>query len=260
MPYEKRKREKIDLCNICNLVKPLSWDHVPPKGGIAMTSVEIRNIFKTLTGKADDYRISQNGVKYRTICSKCNADIGSFYDPVLNDFNRSLGQFLKTNIILPRIVQIETKPKRLFKAILSHILTAKLNIDEVKFDKTIREFVTSEIDPIPKDINIFYWVYPYDTTIILRDFSIVAHPGDFSTFSFCQLLKYFPIAFLVTDSYKFRGLPNLSDYANCEIDTISNIPIDLRNVHSYDWPERVDESNILVMTSETQNGIQAKPR
>ena len=30
----KFKREKVSQCNICKRVKPLSWDHVPPKGGI----------------------------------------------------------------------------------------------------------------------------------------------------------------------------------------------------------------------------------
>src|SRR6056297_3557589 len=84
----KCKREKVSQCNICKKVKALSWDHVPPKGGISLTSVEQETVFQRLTinGEKRKYTISQNGVKFRTICKECNEKIGSKYDPVLNDF------------------------------------------------------------------------------------------------------------------------------------------------------------------------------
>ncbi len=261
MPYDKLKRNKIDRCNICLETKPLSWDHVPPKSGIVLSSVEIKNIFKLLAGRQEDnFNISQNGVKYRTICSHCNSKIGSEYDPILNDLNENVSQFLKSNFAVPRIQYFKTKPLRLIKAILSHLLSVKTIIDEVTFDKDIRKFIFSETEIIPNNINIFYWIYPYDTTIIMRDFLIPAIPGDFSSFTFSHLIKYFPLAFLITEKEEFRGLPNLTKHRNCSIDDDIDIRIDFKVINDYDWPERVDNSNILVASAETGKGIRAKPR
>ncbi len=261
MSYDKLKRNKIDRCNICLETRQLSWDHVPPKNGIVLSSVEIKNIFKLLAGRPEDnFHISQNGVKYRTICSQCNSKIGSDYDPILNDLNETVSKFLKSNLVLPRIQYFKTKPVRLIKAILSHLLSVKINIDEVTFDEAIRKFIFSETETIPDSINIFYWIYPYDTTVIMRDFLIPAIPGDFSSFTFSHLIKYFPLAFLITEKEEFRGLPNLTKYRNCSINDEVDIRIDLKAINDYDWPERVDDSNILIASAETGNGIRAKPR
>ena len=42
--YRKFKRRRIGPCNICGVVGPLSWDHVPPKGGIELEPVEIDRV------------------------------------------------------------------------------------------------------------------------------------------------------------------------------------------------------------------------
>lgn len=141
----------------------MSWDHVPPKGGINLSSVEIKSIFNNIAGKEDPNRlISQNGVKYRTICRDCNSYIGTNYDPIINEFNKTISLFLKSELILPKKVNITTKPIRLIKGILSHILTAKLNIDSVLTDQRIRTYLSSDNEKLPDEINIYYWIYPYD--------------------------------------------------------------------------------------------------
>jgi len=261
MPYDKKKRNKIDRCNICKIIKTLSWDHVPPQGGIVLSSVEIKNIFLLLAGKQNNqFRISQNGVKYRTICSDCNSKIGRDFDPTLNEFNDTLTKYIQSQLILPQILFIKTKPIRLIKAVLAHLTVAKLNVDKVTFDETVRRIIFDESAEIPDDINIFYWIYPYDTTIIMRDFSVASILGDYSSFSFCHLLKYFPIAFIVSDKKEFRGLNSLTKFKTFDLDEEIELPIDLKQVKEYDWPEKVDDSNIVFMSAETQNGIIAKPK
>lgn len=261
MPYEKRKRNKIDRCNICLAQKELSWDHIPPKGGIVLSSVEIKNIFQIIAGRPDDqYRISQNGVKYRTICSACNSKLGSDFDPVLNSLNETITRYLKSHLILPKVLYLKVKPKRLIKAILGHIIAAKFNIDESVFDAEVRKYLISDTEQLPKEANIFFWIYPYDNTVIMRDFMIPANLGDFSSMTFCHLLKYFPIAFIVTGEEKFRGLPCLTKYKDFALDEECEIQINLNSVELPDWPERVDNSNILVASAETNHGIFATPR
>jgi len=76
--YAKMKRDKNHFCNICKSKTLLTWDHVPPQGGIDITPVEQETILERLTASKDDrqYLISQNGVKYRTICKDCNDRLG----------------------------------------------------------------------------------------------------------------------------------------------------------------------------------------
>lgn len=257
----KIKRKRIDICNICREEKLLSWDHVPPKGGIKLTSVEMKGMFQMISGQEDNTkRISQNGVKYRTICSDCNSKIGFDFDPTLNEFNKSIINFIQSTKILPQFIAIKVKPIRLMKAILAHILSAKLNVDEVLTDKKIREIIFSTDKSIPENLHIYYWIYPYDCTVILRDFAVPVESGIYSNCAFCQLIKYFPVAFIITDSDRFRDLQSISKYRGLNIDDEIDLLIDVSRVKDYDWPERVDENNIVFLTQESQNGIFAKPR
>lgn len=52
----KIKRNRIDICNICREQKLLSWDHVPPKGGIKLTSVEMKGMFQMISGREDNIK------------------------------------------------------------------------------------------------------------------------------------------------------------------------------------------------------------
>lgn len=258
---KKVKRKRIDICNICRETKALSWDHVPPKGGINLTSIEMEGIFQFISGQPKGpKKFSQNGVKYRTICSECNSKIGSEFDPELNKLNSSLIKFLQSSQVLPKYSLIKVKPVRIIKAILAHLQTAKHNIDEVVTDKEIRETLFSKEISMPESLHIHYWIYPFDCTVILRDFALPAEEGNFSNCALADMIKYFPMAFIVSDKENFRGLDSLSQYRDLGIDDEVHLKIDLGKMNDLDWPERVDENNIVFMSAESQNGIFAKPR
>lgn len=258
---KKIKRNRIDICNICRETKPLSWDHVPPKGGIKLTSIEMEGIFELVSGQPrGPKKISQNGVKYRTICSDCNSKLGSEFDPELNKLNKSLIEFLQSSSVLPKYSIIKVKPVLLMKAVLAHLVTAKHNIDEVVTDKKIRETLFSDTISIPDDLHIHYWIYPFDCTVIMRDFALPAEQGDYSNCALANMIKYFPLAFIVSDKKNFRGLDSLSQYRNLKIDEEIDLKIDLGKMQDLDWPERVDENNIVFMSAESTNGIFAKPK
>ena len=256
----KVKRLRTDKCNICRLSKPMTWDHVPPRGGITITSVEIEKIYAILSHNKPSKTIYQNGVKYRTICKECNSEIGKEYDPTLNEFNSTITAYFNSNLIPPKFAYIKSKPNRLIRAILAHLLSAKENIDDVIFDATIRSFIFDDKIDVPDNINIYFWIYPYDCTIILRDCMLSVKQGEFDKFTFCHIIKYFPIAFIVTDSTEFRGLSSLTKYKSNNIDDEKEIRIDFERIESFDWPERVDNTNVLITSTETSNGIFAKPR
>ena len=262
MYYVKTKREKEGKCNLCTRVKPLSWDHVPPKGGVELTTMEMENLVYVLTRKKEVKKIreSQNGVKFRTICKECNEFIGVNYDTVVNDFALSVGRYLKSQLKFPEIVHHETKPVRLMRGILAHFLAGKSEFDDSLFDQKVRTFIFDETQIIPDDIHIFYWAYPYDSTIILRDFGMPAARGNFKEIGFYQTLKYFPIAYLVSNKPFYEGLLELTKYRRHGIDDAIKIPIQLNRVEHRYWPEMVDKGNMLFGGQALTGSITASPK
>lgn len=263
MYYAKNKRkEKVGLCNICRKEKALSWDHVPPKGGVELTPVEMETILQVLTGDKEKRKLkeSQNGVKFRTICQDCNSILGKRYDPIINDFAISVGRYLKSTLTFPPVVHHRTKPARLIRGILGHLLAAKIDVDDVVFDREVREFLFNEDMPIPENIHIFYWLYPYDHTVITRDFVMPSVRGNYNNIAFFHTLKSFPIAYLISDVSGYSDLFELTIYRNVGIDEEVEIPIDLRRIEHPCWPDMADKGNFIIGGQSFVSSISALPR
>jgi hypothetical protein len=264
MHYAKSKRDKKSICNLCRVEKELSWDHVPPKGGIELTTIQMETIFSLLTGNKENRKFpeSQNGMKYRTICSDCNSYLGTEFDPTINDFALSVGRYLQSTIELPDTINHKVMPQRLMKAILGHLIAAKVEIENTLFDQQAREYVLDIAAPLPKDINIFYWLYPHDCSITMRDFVMFTPRGTFQEPAIFQTLKYFPIAYLCNDKSEYAGLDNLSWYRNAGIDDEIEIPINLRRTEHPYWPEAPsdEENNIVAGGASAFNSVHAIPK
>lgn len=262
MYYVKTKREKTGKCNICMEDKPLSWDHVPPKGGINLTAVEMETVTQVFAGDPDkrQLRESQNGVKYRTICKECNSLLGLKYDPIINDFSVSVGRYIKSNLKFPQVVNHRTRPSALMRGILGHLVAAKAEYDQASFDVQVREYFFDESKSVPSGIHIYYWIYPYTHIVIMRDFCMPAVRGNFGDFGIFHTLKYFPIAYLVTDKPKYEGLLELTQYRNLAMEEEVEIPIQLYRVEHFFWPEMVDKGNLLLTGQSMESSVSARPR
>ena len=265
MHYAKSKRkDKISICNLCREEKELSWDHVPPKGGIDLTPVEMNTVFNVMTGgkQQPKLRISQNGMKFRTICSSCNSYLGTHLDPIINDFALSVGNYLNTEIILPEEINHKVKPQRLMKAVLGHLVASKVEIEDTVFDQKAREYVLDIDATLPDDINIFYWVYPHNCSVTIRDFGMFTPRGTFNEPAIFQVMKYFPIAYLCCDKSEYADLHNLSWYREAGIDDEIEIPLNLRRVEDPYWPEAPSdvENNIFFGGESASQSIHATPK
>ena len=262
MHYSKVKREKKAECNLCRTQAELTWDHVPPQGGIELSSVEMRTVLQTLSGdpEKDKFNLSQNGVKFRTLCKGCNEWLGRKFDPTLNDFPRHLGELVRTPLHLPPTVDVETKPHRLIRGIVGHLVAAKAELDDVVFDRAVRDFIFDPSLPVPDDLHIFYWIYPYPTQVVLRDVAMPKKRGDFSEFQFCHVLKYFPIAFLVSDADAYEGLPELTRHRGAEPDDVVSLTIPLRDAPDHLWPEAPDKGNVLMGGQAMESSVFGSPR
>ena len=265
MHYDKTKRDKIDICNICLESKHLTWDHVPPKCCSNDQNVEIASFFDKMKGNNSTERpkIFQNGMKYRTICGDCNSLLGSKYDDELNKLVKALTRLVNSSLIIPPIIKLKVRPLPIIKSVVGHILAAKSQLDGSKCDSIFREFVLNENAPIPEGLNLYYWIYPFENTIVVRDFAMMNVSGkdDFNKCSILQLLKFFPIAFMLSNVDSCYSLPSLTSCSkNISKETEREIPILFyRSVERF-WPERISDGNIMLATSETENAVYVTKR
>ena len=256
----KRKRiekfvKKDNICNICTQTKKLSADHVPPKACPPVKERCINKlIYKIVEDNSFSKRFSQSGVQFTTICQECNNNLGSKYDLELADLSQKIQSFVETSLILPDSFEVECCPNAVMRSVLGHMLAAKTETDEVVIDSLVRPCVLDESVSIPSDIHIFYWVYPYDEIIILRDFAMPAVRGQLNVSGLFNLLKFYPIAFLIAYQLEvYEGLSNLDSFNNLSVKDKDKLRIDLRPAKSSTWPEECLGRENYLLVGRTAN-------
>lgn len=256
--YVKDKREKIGKCNICGESKKLSWDHVPPKGAIFYDDVELRSVFNKYVDDCPKI-FSQNGTKFRSICSDCNNNLGSKFDIEFNDFIQSLA--IKVFDEFPRAnsVTVNNSPNKIVRALFGHLLAAKSEYQETNIDKLMRKYISNE-EEVDPGINIYCWFYPYNRIEIMRDYA-KATLGNSELNDFFSLLKMYPVSFYITENETYPDFMNLRDLCiksnNSNINIVLDIDIDKLKHH--DWPILLDDNSILLGHS-GNNPIISRPR
>jgi hypothetical protein len=252
------------ICNICGEFGKLTEDHIPPKGSIRVTQVEMFDIISMLSmDKPKKGRVSQNGVKYRTICFQCNNDrLGLNYDPEFNEFNKFVGMLLKSSLELPEIINVKGKPNKIVRALIGHLLAFELD-GYNKGEKIIQlqEYFLNEKLEFPKDINIYYWPYPYKNQIIIKDAGLCF--DFFQDFTNFMLLKFFPMAYMVTltdPKSNQINLPNLVKRLSLGLDDKVDIPIHLKKIPHQSWPEAPTDSGAVLYGTRAMGAIPRYPK
>jgi len=262
--YQSYRKGPDNRCNLCFEESKLTWDHVPPKGSITLQPVIQKTILEHFTegqGKFIRPSLSQNGVKYKTICSRCNSDwLGSKYDPSLVSFSKDVGMFLKSNLVFPKKVEIRAKPGAIMRALIGHLIAAKTEIDEVTVDKDLRIPFFDVNEMIPEKYHIFYWVYPYHIITVIRDILMPVDRKNLSNTGVYSLLKYFPLGFMLTDQPYYEGLQELTRFRDLSWDSEVDIPVYLDNVKPYDWPNNVGNGNIVFGGASFLSSVIARPK
>jgi hypothetical protein len=241
---------KEGYCRICKQFGELTRDHIPPKGSIIISPVELRTL-----GQHADIKpvVSQDGTNFRTICSYCNNTLlGTEYDPQLNKVSNKAGSLVKQvcdlsycGISLPSQVTIEVKPQRLARAIIGHLLASNYHPaqsdinDSFLFPEASRKYFLNPNETLPKEINIYYWFYPDNRQVLVHGASMVfwAKPDQPILFS---LVKFFPIAYwIIWEKPEIFPIkcPFLFKNRNIGIDETEEIKINLSQYPRLDFPE-----------------------
>lgn len=235
------KGPKMGPCNICGKHRPLTEDHIPPKGVSRLKQVAMMNIVDLLCIQrpSKSTRFSQDGVKYRTLCGKCNSELlGLNYDPALVTLANNVRTYLDSALHLPAETGFKTKPNRLVRSVVGHLLAH--GIGEHRNGLIIgrlTDYVLDDCLPFPEELKLYYWVYPYNDQVTIKCAS-VSHYWD--SFAVIMLMKFFPLSFFfVLDEPTDWRIPfrRLDTMLSTRIDEEATISINFTDLPPQRWPE-----------------------
>lgn len=257
------------FCQICGFERKLSRDHVPPKKCNNLTDHDL-----SVLPLPSQYKIksqpSQGGTHFKTICEECNnGTLGTEYDPELikltNEITSTVSAIGQRIIPIRRVIYLNIKPQRIARSIIGHLLAA-IYTGEVEtglirspmFD-TLRYYFLNKDIPLPRGLNIYYWIYPSRRQVIIKNC------GKMTLYSsepvLGGIIKFLPIGFwIVWEKPKdfVVYLNELLPHREVGIDDIVQIPIDLYNIPNLFFSEQPEDNEILVM-SDTMTCV-ASPR
>lgn len=229
--YSKEKRSKLEKCNICGEIAPLTWDHVPPKFCFNDSRTQYNSLFELSQGKQYT-RVSQNGIKYRSICSKCNNTLlGSIYDKEYQKLVKTLHDIYMSPGEISQYIEIEgLEINKITRAIIGHLLAARNNYLNSESENALRRyFLNPNLKP-PDEFKLLYYVYPYNTIMITRDFVAkkIGNPEYAIPEGVISCINTFPIAFILVHNCECTAeLNDLFEVCTQNINEKKNIKIDL---------------------------------
>lgn len=251
--YIKIKKKEIDICNICLQERKLTWDHVPPKGVNLSGGVYTSTLYDKLPTPGDYGKMYQSGIKFRTICQECNNVILGAQDKWLKAFEASVGSNIVDNIdSFPYSLKINVPINRICRSICGHILAAKEFVDECITDARLREYVMNPALSAKKmGIRIFYWIYLYKTTCVVRDVVPARAGSDEFPSGVISFFSSYPFSFIVClDDADIKGLHDLAEFSTENIDDLVSVDIDMnsafynntREYRHFKWPCNIDDT------------------
>lgn len=231
MRYSEKLRSGSDKCNICGKEGKLTWDHVPPK-----FNSNNRRIIYTLpfdykvNGFKHDYYISQDGIKFLSLCPVCNNTIlGANYDLAYKDYSDSIISIIARGKVIPQHIQFKIQVNKVCRSIVGHLLAAKnFHDSECMIDRKLREYF---LDPgllPPKKYRLLQMFYPHPSIFIIRDVALVVDEKKEDEFprGTISCLASSPLSFILSEGGSNLGLTDLFKLCTRNIEDICIVNFD----------------------------------
>lgn len=251
MPLMQTRGPEVGECNICGSNERLTIDHTPPKGYARAVPVRITHVVDQVSAeraKRDQHPMKSNdGVKYRTLCARCNNELlGGIYDPGLIELGSKLDALLTTGLYLPSTSILRIQPQKIMKAVLGHVCAQGIGrYQKGATTEPIRDYLIDQNATAPGLFRLHYWVYPYKSRILVRDAVLGTIGVVPRQLSMIWLLKCYPMAFAITWDLDFKFLDrtprNFDSFERLGIEDYADIPVDLRGAPHELWPEAVQD-------------------
>jgi hypothetical protein len=169
----------------------------------------------------------------------------------------------REGLILPRIASFRSRPVRLAKAIVGHLLAAEQQTRRFTAPRTapmikvMRDFFLSFDAGLPATLEIFAWPYPSELIVVCRGLGVV-RPGHALL---CDTLKFFPLAYLVAFDRPVGfslDMPRLSIPSHFGPQDEAEVSIDFGVKCRADWPENPGPNDALLFNDAMT--VVAQPR
>ena len=205
--------------------------------------VEVNRLFGDVMITPQRAAKSRNGVKYATLCQQCNNNLSDF-DAALAHFSQAVVRYLYTAANNRDIFEVMSRPGAMTRSILGHFLAGKLESDRVPTDGWIREYLNG--GALDDRLKLYYWFYPYYFTILARDFVFQDLANWWKMDGLANVMKFFPLAFMLTDSSVSLPFQTLHDLANLAPDEEQPLSVNFELAMSPFWPERPDRNHVVL--------------
>jgi len=238
-------------CNICGEIGRLTHDHSPPKSVVRPTPVSVRHIVELVANDkpASAGRLSQNGLKFRTLCARCNNQLlGLKYDPALANFCNSLTSILSSSLTLPRTVNVRCIPQRIMRAVFGHLAAQGVE-RHLKGPQTeiMRDAFLDESILFPEGMRFYFWPFVHEDCVLFRDAAYSDIPT--KKVFIIWLMKFFPVSFLIAwedGPSPYFSLPRLCAWRRVSSSAEVDMPVPLVDLPPRYWPEAPTDRNVVM--------------
>jgi hypothetical protein len=228
-------------CNICGKFAKLTEDHTPPKSCRGLKDGALHRLHERLSRDSNPRgRRVQNGHSYRTLCAHCNNTLlGKHCDPALAHFCAQIRSAYEAPG-WPIRFTAEITPQKVMRSVLGHLSAMGVGRSENgKMTQPLRNYLLNCEEPLPRAIRIYYWLYRSPIQVLVRD-AAVGWPGNGITPFTFWLMKFYPLAFLVTFNEPEKrafSLTALDQYGSLRSEAKRVVPVELYPMIPDSFPE-----------------------
>lgn len=244
----------IGKCNICGCTAQLSEDHVPPQCCSNTGNVKYYALFDRNFQPTKKPRQAQKGIKFKTICSKCNNErLGQELDPFLGEMQNDVIKMVSSFTTITDEGMINIYINKISRCVIGHMLAAVPRYIDASLENGLREYFLDKKMRSVEGQHLYVWVNFEKRVAIARNVGI-AIDADFDG-SIISLLKFPGVAFMLCTKQIDDNMIDLFDYTTDNIEDKVSIPISMRSIISKrgelkttEWPLIENDSRIFVLS------------
>ena len=201
-------------CSLCGKFLPMTEEHVPPQSCNNRGRIEKVNLFPIKNSK-EPFRnifISQNGLKFKSLCQKCNNEImgklpdiafKDFYDKVVNLIEKQQKNDFEIKVL-------DINVRGVIKCILGKMLAMDSCYNGDPLCNEMREFIF--YDKIPATAHLYVRYYPFDESFIARNYGVAPDlSNEYCPAGLLSVLNYKPFGFILSETRQNLAMVDLID-------------------------------------------------
>jgi hypothetical protein len=189
------------------------------------------------------------GIRFRTLCARCNNGLGALEDRALIDFYERVTKIVESPFRLPALMRVPAKPNLIVRDLLAHMVSANDTGVPSPFDREARDIFFGKRSLRLGSWNLFYWVYAGEEMFLARSLFLTTWTPRVDVEEMF-ILKAFPLALLFVRKSAFYGLPNLIQFIRSRDEEEAELPLFVYRRENHPvWPAYTSNTNSIMFGS-----------